>query len=135
MWYDKFPGRPPRGSLMESLFTLIYLGRQEAELLATRALVQVSMPEMREAQDPAIEAFQKYCDRMFPFLERATNQDKEEARKRLMEFVKRPARIKLKPIWKMQAQHAKRMATLKKFALKPTMPGAAQPYRAPKRKR
>ncbi len=128
MWYDKFQGLPPRGSLLESLFTLVYLQRKEAELLSTRALVQVAMPDEREAQDPAIEAFQKYCDQMFPFLERATNKDKEEARKRLAEFVKKPAKIKLKPIWKMQAQHAKRMATLKRFAINPTVPGAPQTY-------
>ena len=124
MWYDQFSGIPPRGSLLEMLFTLVYLQKKEAELLATRAIVQVNMPEVREAQDPAIEAFKKYCDQMFPFLERAADQDKEKARRNLEEFVKKKAVIQLKPIWKMQAQHAKRMATLKRFAIKPSVPGA-----------
>lgn len=130
MWYDRYPGVPPRGSPLETLFTLVYLQRREAELLSTRAIVQVSMPEHREAQDPAIEAFQKYCDTMFPFLERASDTEKEQAREVLLDFVKKKARISMKPIWKMQAQHAKRLATLKKFALNPKVPGA--PYRHPK---
>jgi hypothetical protein len=127
MWYDKYPGMPPRNSPLESLFTLVYLQRQEAQLLSTRALVQVSMPTHQEAQDPAIKAFQKYCDTMFPFLDRASNQEEEQARAQLREFVKRPARIQLRPVWKAQAEHAKRMASLKRFAVKATNPGA--PYR------
>jgi len=134
MWYDKFPGLPPRGSLLESLFTLVYLGRQEAELLSTRAVVQVSMPDSKEAQDPAIEAFQKYCDRMFPFLERAGDQEKEDARKRLLSFVKHPVKIQLKPVLKAAAARARKLATFKRFAVKPTSPGAAQPYTEPSKK-
>jgi hypothetical protein len=132
MTYDKFPGVPPRGSLLELLFTLVYLEKKRAELLSTRALVQASMPEHRKAQDPVIEAFDKYCDVMFPFLERATESDKEKARERLKKFVAKRAKFSMQPIWKAQAQHAKRMATLKRFAVKPTIPGAPQPYKAPK---
>lgn len=127
MWYDRYVGVPPRGSPLESLFTLVYLQRQEAQLLSTKALVQVSMPDSKSAQDPAIEAFQKYCDNMFPFLERASNLDKEEERKALLDFVKKPARISLKPIWKAQAEQARKVATYKRFSVRPEVPGA--PYR------
>jgi len=126
MWYDKYSGIPPRGSLLESVFVLVHLHRQQAQLLATRALVQVSMPEHRAAQDPAIEAFQKYCDTMFPFLDRAADQEKEQARENLTKFVSKRAMIALKPIWKMQAEQAKRVATMKRFSLQPTAPGASQ---------
>lgn len=89
------------------------------------------MPDHREAQDPAIEAFQKYCDNMFPFLERASNLDKEQERAALLDFVKRPARISLKPIWKAQAEQARKVATYKKFSVRPQVPGA--PHQGRKR--
>ena len=123
MWYDKFHGTPPRGSPMETVFLLVYLQRQEAQLLSTRAIVQSTLPEGKAASDPAIAAYQKYCDAMFPFLDRASNTDEDAARARLLEFVKHPARIALHPIYKAQAENAKRVATLKRFRLQPKIPG------------
>jgi hypothetical protein len=123
MWYDKFAGLPPRGSPLETVFLLVYLQRQEAQLLATRALVQSTLPEGKEASDPAIAAYQKYCDAMFPFMERAANRGKDDERKLLAEFVKHRARILLHPIYKAQAENAKRVAVLKRFRLQPKIPG------------
>lgn len=123
MWYDKFRGLPPRGSPLETVFLLVYLQRQEAQLLSTRALVQSTLPEGKEASDPAIAAYQKYCDAMFPFMERAANADKDAERKKLLEFIKHRAKISLHPIYKAQAENAKRMATLKRFRLQPKIPG------------
>jgi phage/plasmid-associated DNA primase len=126
VWYDKFPGMPPRGSPLETVFILIKLQRQQSELLSTRALVQSLVAlntEGKAAVDPAIEAFQKYCDTMFPFLENAADSEKTMAHKRLMEFVKRPARIALHPIYKQQAERAKTLAAQRRFRLTPKMPG------------
>jgi hypothetical protein len=131
MWYEKYPGIPPRGSPLERLFTLVYLSRKRTELLSTRALVQVSMPEGREAQDPAIEAFDTYCKQMFPFLDRAVDTEKETARKRLLKFIKKRARIDMRPVWKQQAERARKVAALKRFKMRPAMPG--KPYQGSKK--
>jgi len=130
MWYEKFHGMPPRGSPLERLFTLVYLSKKRADLLATRALVQASMPETKEAQDPVIKAFDAYCNNMFPFLERAADMDKENERKQLLEFVKRPARFDLRPIWSARKAHARRLATRSRFSLNPTVP--TSPFRMEK---
>jgi hypothetical protein len=122
MWYDRFQGMPPRGSLLESIFILVFLSRQEAHLLATRAIVQSTLPEGGAAK-PAIEAFQKYCDRMFPYIERAGDTDKEDQHKRLAEFVKTRASIALAPILKAQADQQKKLATHKHLRVKPRYPG------------
>lgn len=125
MWYDKFAGIPLRGSPLETIFVLVRLERQQAQLLETRAMIQaiVGLHDSRSTQDPAIEAFQEYCKRMFPFLDRAMDAEKNEAHERLKEFVKHPAKIALHPIYKQQAEHAKKMASLKRFKLQPKPPG------------
>lgn len=125
MWYDKYPGLPRRGSPLETLFVLVRLQRTQAEILSTRALVQsiVGLHEEKATQDPAIAAYQEFCDKMLPFLDRAVDNESEEARKRLADFVKSPARINLNPVYKQQAEHAKKMATLKRFKLQPKLPG------------
>lgn len=125
MWYDKFPSIPPRGSPLETIFVLVRLERSQAQLMETRALVQsiVGLHETRKTQDPAINAFQEFCDKMFPFLDRAMNSEKEQAHQRLMNFVAHPAKIALHPIYKQQAEHAKQMANLKRHKLTPRSPG------------
>lgn len=122
MWYDRFSGLPPRGSLLESVFLLVFLSRQEAHLLATRAIVQSTLPEGGAAK-PAIEAYQKYCDRMFPYIERAGDMDKEDQRKRLAEFVKKRASISLAPVLKAQADQQKKISAMRAFRIKPRYPG------------
>lgn len=125
MWYDKFHGLPPRGSPLETIFLMVMVQRRSAQLLETRALVQsiVGLHESKKTQDPAIEAFEQYCAKMFPVLTRALDSDKEKARTRLSEFVKYRAKIAMHPIYKQQAEHAKKMATLKRFKLQPKAPG------------
>ncbi len=119
MWYDKFDGVPQRGSPLETVFILVHLQRQQAQLLATRALVQSTLPPEKEASDPAVKAFQSYCDVMFPYMERAGDMDRDQERKRLAEFVKHRMKISLHPIYKAQAEQAKRMSVLKRFRLRP----------------
>jgi len=124
MWYDKFTGLPPRGSPLETIFVLVRLERQHAQLTETRALVQSIVGLYRDTKaDPAIEAFQEYCSKMFPFLDSAMNTEKDEIKKRLEEFTRRPARISLIPHYKHLADHAKKMATLKRFKLVAKKPG------------
>jgi len=120
MWYDKYPGLPPRGSPLESLFLLVFLQRTESELLSTRALVQTSMPEGSAAK-PAIEAYQKYVDKMFPFIESASKES--EIHERLREFVKYKAKIDLRPIMAAQAETARNNAVLRHNKLRPKIPG------------
>ena len=120
MGYDKYPSLPPVGSPLESLFLLVFLQRQEANLLSTRALVQSTLPEGKAAQ-PAIEAYQKYVDRMFPFIESASKES--EIHTKLREFVKHKAKIDLRPIMAAQAETARNNAVLRHSKLKPRIPG------------
>jgi len=122
MWYDKYPGLPPRSSPLESLFLLVFLQRTESELLSTRALVQTSMPEGSAAK-PAIEAYQKYVDTMFPFIESASKESEVHAL--LREFVKHPVKIDLRPIREAQAQTARNNAVLRHNRLKAHVPGVS----------
>jgi hypothetical protein len=132
MWYDKYPRIPPANSPLESLFLLVFLQRKEAELLATRALVQSTIPEGSAAK-PAIEAYQKYVDRMFPFIESASKPD-DQARA-LAEFVKYKAKIDLRPVLQAQAESARRSAAYKSGRLKPQIPGVHTPNMPGKRNR
>lgn len=100
---------------------LVSLQRQQQALLATRALVQSTLPEGKAA-DPAIKAFQVYYDAQMPFMERAANADKEAEREALLDFVKHPVRIPLAPIYQAQAESAKRLTRLRRFLLKPKVP-------------
>ena len=131
MMYDK-ASLPPPGSPLESIFILVHLERRSAEMLAHRALIQAVLPAEKEAQDPAIKAFEQYCDQVFPFLERAANKDKEDERAALERFAAHPAKIKMQQIYKAQADHAKKIQSLKKFRIKPQSPG--QPYDHRKKK-
>ena len=124
MWYDKYDGLPPRGSPLESLFLLVFLQRQEAVLLSTRALVQSTLPEGK-AGKPAIEAFQKYADHMFPFISSASKET--DMHERLREFVKHPVKIDLRPIRAASAESARQSAVLKHSRLRPQVPGVDAP--------
>jgi len=125
MWYDRFSGIPPRHSPLETIFTLIMLERQRSRLLETRAMVQsiVGMHESKKTQDPAIAAFQEYCDNMFPFIDKAKNGAKDEIHQILAKFVSQRAKINLTPIYKAKAEHAKQMVSAQQFKLRPKPPG------------
>jgi len=127
MWYDKYHGTPPSGSPLESILILVFLRRKEAELLATRALVQASIPEGKAA-DPAIEAYKHFCDAMFPYINRAMDTELDDAKKALLEMVKKPLSIKLSHIYKqqaasMQTAQKKMWKAPKALQIKPKMPG------------
>lgn len=131
MWYDKYNGLPPRGSPLESLFLFVFLQRQEAQLLATRAIVQSTIPEGAAAK-PAIAAFQKYCDTMFPAIKSAAAETDMHAR--LREFIKHPAKIDLRPHYKNLAESARKTAVYRSMRLKPAIPGV-HPEALPGKKR
>lgn len=128
MWYDKFVGIPPRGSLLETVFILVRLDRHQTQLLETRATIQalIGLHENRSTQDPAIKAFQAYAETMFPFLEKAGKTEESEQHERLNKFVQHKARIDLAPVYKAK-QEAARAAALnsnrRHFRIKPKIPG------------
>lgn len=124
MWYDKFPV-PPHGSLLETLFVLVRLERSQTQLLETRALVQsiVGLHESKKTMDPAISAYQEFTAKMFPFLDRAMNQEKDQLNQRLENFVAHPARIKLDSYYKLMAEHAGKASNRKRFKLTAKPPG------------
>jgi len=138
MLYDKYVGVPPRGTLLESVFVLIYLQRQEEQLLATRALVQASLS--KEEQKPAIEAFEMYCSRMFPFLAQAAKRGDQDQQEALKDFVKSVAKISLGKVYKQQAdayqarrQRARAIpSSLRTFRQADTPPNASVLYQPPK---
>lgn len=96
---------------------LVHLQRAEADLHATRALIQSTLPEGK-AGDAAIKAFQAYCAHQIPFLERAQNMEQEEARAKLDAFIKNPVRFPLAPI--MAARAASTARKIKANALRAT---------------
>jgi len=121
MWYDKYPGVPPRGSPLETAFVFVSMKRQMAQVMGIRALVQSTLPEDKESSDPAVKAFQAYCDAAMP----ATSTKETEvdvAKKRLMEFVKHPVSIDLKPIWGAKMADAnQRVAAMRRSVRKHTV--------------
>lgn len=127
MLYDKLPSAPPSGSPLESLFMLVYLERANSALLAHRALIQAVLPLSKNEQDPAIKAYEAYCDHLFPFIERASNKnvEDEETKKRLEEFTKHPSKIDLRPIYKARMQDAMQRSQ-KRFKVVPRIPGRQQ---------
>jgi len=120
MWYDKYPGAPPRGSPLETLFLLVHISRKEAELLSTRAMVRGQMAIMAkstEAAKSAFDAYQLYADAMFPFLEKASNITAKSDYEQLMEHVKYPMQIDLQSVRQQRAVEA-RAKGLRRFATK-----------------
>ncbi len=116
VWYDTYEGTPQRGSPLETLFILVFLGRKEAELLATRSLVRAQFALLTKSQDTAkaaFEAYQTYADAMFPFLERAAATTVDD-HSRLLEHVKRPLQIDMQSVRHQRAVEAKAKG-LRKF--------------------
>lgn len=123
MWYDRYQGIPERNSLLESLFVLVHLSRQEAQLLATKAMV-LGMSDGK-VTEPAVQAYTKYFESVFPFVERATDVEKETMKKHLEEFAKHPVRIDLKPILAAKAQEARARSQRRVMRVKPKIPGVS----------
>ena len=101
--YDKYKGVPRANSPLESLFILVYVQRQEAQLLQTQAIVHAVLQSEGDERKEAVETFDKYCERMFPFWKKAVDKEADEERKALMDLVKKPLRIRLPEVFKMQA--------------------------------
>lgn len=119
MWYDKYPGVPPRGSPLETVFLLVHLQRQEVALMAQRTQVRgqlALLAKSPESAKAALEAYENYCDALFPFLNKATESLGED-KKRLLEHVKYPLRIDIGALQHEMGAKAKAKG-LAKFRLK-----------------
>lgn len=117
MWYDTIRQIPKRGSLMETVLMMVSLKRQQASLLATRAIVQSTLPEGKAA-NAAIKAFQVYYDAQMPFMDRAANSEFEQAKANLMQMVKHPLRFSLTPHYQAEMAKAVRLSKRQRFALR-----------------
>lgn len=131
LWYDQFRGIPEHGSPLESVLLLVFLDRQHAQLLQTRALVQTQVLALdnKAHQDSAIQAFQQYADTMYSFLRKAedTKPGANKDHERLLRFVAKPVTIDLRPVWKAKIQQReaklRRSTRTRTFGIQqPTMP-------------
>lgn len=121
MLYDKLSVVPPPGSPLHTVFLLVRLERSKTQLLEHRALIQSLVAiNPNNTSNTIIEAYQTYADAMLPFLERAKDTEKDDAKKVLAEFVKRPARIDLMPLHQARAADAKRKAE-RVFKMRPVV--------------
>jgi hypothetical protein len=120
LWYAKYPGVPDRGSPLETLFRLVALERKIEEIMATRALVLGAMADDSRGAKEAIKAYGEYCDAMFPFLEKASEFDKDRDRQRLLEHVKRPMQIDVGSI-RAERAAAARVKAAQKFKARPRL--------------
>jgi hypothetical protein len=118
-WYDTAPAPAPRGSLLESVFTHVFVERKKTELMSTRALVQAVLPEGKKG-DPVVDAYQKFVEFLMPFLEKTETSDLDKQKKTLAEFVKYNAKINLTDYFKQQVATAKRLSLLKSLKKKKT---------------
>ena len=107
-WYDTAPAPAPRGSLLESVFTHVFVERKKPELMSTRALVQAVLPEGKKGEF------------LMPFLEKTETSDLDKQKKTLAEFVKYNAKINLTDYFKQQVATAKRLSLLKSLKKKKT---------------
>jgi len=121
LWYDTAQGPPPRGSLLESLLSQVVVERKKIELMSTRALVQAVLPDGKKG-DPVVDAYQKFVDYLFPFLERSEDTELDKQKKALEEFVKYRAKINLTDYYKQQVAAAKRISSLKQTKKRRTPP-------------
>jgi hypothetical protein len=122
--YDKHVGPPPRNSPLESVFLLVFIRRQEADLLATRALVRsmINLSESQELEEEAIKAFEDYCGKMFPFWKRAEDLEVDDQRQALMKIINKPLRINMPELYKTQAAALKMKAKRKQASQKARIP-------------
>jgi hypothetical protein len=116
MWYEKYPGVPPRGSPLETVFLLVSLQRREAELLSQRTLLRGQLAilgKSTEAVKAAVESFEAYYDTLFPFMAEAADLDKQNDRAKLLEHVRYPMQINMGALRKELAGNAKAKASNK----------------------
>lgn len=81
---------------------LVVMRRMEAELLATRALVHASITE--GTVKATVKAYTEYADKLLPFLAKAGEDENKREREALLAFVKKPAKIDKKYIYKKQIE-------------------------------
>lgn len=114
---------------------LVWLQRQQQALMATQAMIAaVRAGDTEEANEAVIKAFDEYCEKMFPFFQRATDTKLDEQKKALKEFVGKPLRIKMSDIYASQAKTLKKInQTMKRRAGKAPGKAAANTATIPSR--
>lgn len=73
---------PPRGSLRESVLALLMIRREENDVAKTRVLIQTLVK-----QDSGPDAWNEYFKSVFPWVETAKTQEKQDWIKKLNEEV------------------------------------------------
>jgi hypothetical protein len=86
--FEKAVRPPPAGSLLEALFTTVWLRRQEIEILKTKSVV-AALTDVLVGKDNqgGVAAFKSYYEAALPFLKK----DQEVKDKKLLEVMKKEA--------------------------------------------
>ena len=74
IWYEKLGAPPTPGTWQEALSILVWVGRQEQQVAATRAVAQASI---KDTEKEARKAFENYLGAMFPYREKVEQKAKE----------------------------------------------------------
>lgn len=98
MLYDLSPAPPEPGSLLESLFLLISLRRQEKELFQTEATVAAIAGTAANNYQIIEEALQAYKNTIFPFLE-AEKAKEDELHRQALEHWTNKVAFSVQPLW------------------------------------
>lgn len=120
--YDRLSGVPKPGSPLESILSLVFIKRAEAELLATKALVIASLHPDKKG-DPTVDAFVEYANTLLPWLKQAAEKKSTEAKKALERFVQQPVVINTGAMWRQRVEVAKKQGVLETMRIRPTKRG------------
>lgn len=102
MLYDLAREAPPRGSLLESMFTLMAKRRQEAQYYQTKAMVMAPLVAAAgKGVDDLNDTLNRYRNLLFPFLEGEVNEKDRETKAALKHWVEKTA-FSVKPLWRAQ---------------------------------
>jgi hypothetical protein len=97
MLYELAEGPPEPGSLLESVFMLIALRRQEIEYEKSKLLVTTMVCVAAKEPNAIDKAMTNLHNAMFPFAAKGGTKEKE-AKKILKEWAEQRA-FKVKPLW------------------------------------
>jgi hypothetical protein len=101
MLYDQAAEPPTPGSLLESVFVLMALRKQEVEYYRTKLMVASQVAShSEEGANMLSKAWDDYRDAVFPFLAKQKSKADEESKRVLDWWGKRM--LKIKPIWRAQ---------------------------------
>jgi hypothetical protein len=135
MLYDKHVGYPELDSPLETLFMMVWLQRQQQQLLSMQAMIAaIRAGDSDEANEAVIKAFDDFCEKMFPFYARATESKIEKQKQALQDFIKKPLRIKMADIYAAKTSTLKKInRTIQRRAGKQPQQASARPASIPQR--